>query len=425
MLMWFDLLALGVLIFFALRGAMRGFIYQIASLAGIVLCFVFADAVSAAAGPYVHLDPPMNNWVIMLGSYLGFTLLCFLAARMLNDFLEKCKLKEFDRHLGFIFGLVKGVLLVLIATFFIVTVSQSARAALKNSYTGRYCAILMDRLEPILPKRLHVALEEYIHLLDSPDLPLVNGHDPFDDHDHDHDNSPLGPSTSLPSSFDPFRPTSGQSGSNTGIDSLWSQLQSVFDTKSQQVVDRALQNAAPQDRAQIQEKLNSLIKSIPEKDRAEIQQQIVNAGAGQLQQYLDQKLEQLGKPVSGNTGGANSGTMPFSVPALPTSTSQINSLMSDIGRVYSQAPQDLQNINQDIQRRIQGVPANVSQAVLQDWKADLLGTKPDPDPSTNMNATIETRILSQIQKQGINFNQLTAEVQQRLQAELNSGRTAQ
>jgi uncharacterized membrane protein required for colicin V production len=71
--MWYDCLAVAILAYTTIRGAMKGVIWQIAAIAGIVLCFVFSESISAAAGPYVHLDPPLNNWVVMIGAYLVFS----------------------------------------------------------------------------------------------------------------------------------------------------------------------------------------------------------------------------------------------------------------------------------------------------------------------------------------------------------------
>jgi len=430
MIMWYDVLVLGVLGFFAVRGAMRGFIFQIASLAGIVLCFFFADAVANVAGPYVHLEPPLNHWVLMVASYLGFTFLCFLIARMLNDAIEKCKLKEFDRHLGVAFGLVKGGLLVLIATFFIVTVSESARASLKKSYTGRYCAIIMDRLEPILPNRMHMALENYIHLLDSPDLPLIHSHDPFDGSTTPGTGSDFSlgqpstiPGSSFPASTLPGPPASGTSTPGIGS-SLWSQLQQLFDSQTQQVVNNALQNADPQSRSQLEQKLHSVINAIPPQERANLQQQIVQAGAGQLQQYLDWRLNQLATPVMTNPGSTSPAAPAVGQPAGNGPQQQLV-IIREIARIYSPQTTIQQNIEQDILRRISGTPDALSMAVLLDWKADLLGTKPDPDPQTNQNAMVEDRVLRQMQLQGIRMDQLSSDAQQRLRAsQAQSSRTS-
>src|SRR5688500_18576502 len=162
--MWYDAIVIGILAYTTIRGAMKGVIWQIAAIAGVVLCLVFAESISAAAGPYVRLEPPLNNWVVMLGAYLVFSFISFALAKLLTEWLDKIKFGEFNRHLGALFGFVKGAVICLVLTFFIVTVSDSAREMLRNSRSGRVAAIVMDRLHPVMPERLHEALNKYIDL---------------------------------------------------------------------------------------------------------------------------------------------------------------------------------------------------------------------------------------------------------------------
>jgi membrane protein required for colicin V production len=405
-LMWYDVLILGLLVFFAIRGAVKGVVFQLASIAGIVLCFVFAGGISHTLGPYVHLDPPMNHWVVFGTAYLAFTFGCYLIARVLNDWLEKNKLKDFDRHLGAILGFVKGVALSLVLTFFVVTMSQSARAALKNSYSGRYAAILMDRLHPILPEKLHDAVAEYIHLLDSPDLDLKYSHE--DEHNHQNVDSILGSPTSFPASTIPGDSSSGPAPAQ----SLWTQLQSFLNPDSQRVISDALQSADPQSRSQIEQNLHTLLNSSSAPDRATLQQQIVQVGAGQLQQFLDWRLKSLMGPVNSNS----SETTPANSGATNNLVQQRDLLTRQIAELYSAIPNIQQSIEVDIAQRIAGVPDMVSVAVLQDWKADLTRTQPDPDPQTVSNSLIEERILRQLQFAGIRVEQLSPQLQQRLRA---------
>lgn len=424
-LTWFDLVAVGILIFFTMRGAVKGVVFQLASLAGIVLCFVFANGISQAAGPYVHLEPPLNNWVIFAASYLGFTFICYLIARTMDDWLQKNKLKDFDRHLGAIFGLVKGIALVLVLTFFVVTMSASAREALKGSYTGKYAAVIMDKLHAVMPERLHSAVEEYIHLLDGDHLDL-NAHK----HDHSHptqgqgSDSPFGlpsPFPSIPQSSTPA-PSPIPLGTNSGTTgNFWTQLQGLLNNESQRVVNEALQSSDPQTRTQIEQGLQSLMKSVPEKDRAAIQQQISQVGATQLKQFLDWKLSTLTAPVQ-----------PAPIPTTPTSLPQSNPVsvpgvmpatnltakrveqMRAIAAMYSPAAAVQQNIEIDITQRTAGIPDNVVVAALDDWIADLQRRVPDPDPQTTQDHPVEIRLARQLQAAGIRIDQLSIDVQQRL-----------
>ncbi|WP_437192685.1 CvpA family protein [Planctomicrobium sp. SH527] len=424
-LTWFDLVAVGILIFFTMRGAVKGVVFQLASLAGIALCFIFANAISQAAGPYVHLEPPLNNWVIFAASYLGFTFICYLVARTMDDWLQKNKLKDFDRHLGAIFGLVKGVALVLVLTFFVVTMSASAREALKGSYTGKYAAIIMDKLHAVMPERLHSAVEDYIHLLDGDHLDL-------DAHKHDHSHASQGQGSDspfgLPSPFPPIpnsqtsapSPIPLGSNSNTGSN-FWTQLQGLLSNESQRVVNEALQSSDPQTRTQIEQGLQSLMKSVPEKDRAALQQQISQVGASQLKQFLDWKLSTLTAPIQ----PAPIPTSPTSLPQptqtqipgmLPTANlaAKRAEQMRTIAAAYSPAAAVQQNIELDITQRTAGIPDNVVVAALDDWIADLQRRVPDPDPQTTQVHPVEIRIVRQLQVAGMRVEQLSLDVQQRL-----------
>ncbi|HWL07116.1 MAG TPA: CvpA family protein [Planctomicrobium sp.] len=402
-LTWFDIVVVGILIFFTMRGAVKGVIFQLASLAGIVLCFVFANGISEVAGPYVHLEPPLNNWVIFAVSYLGFTFICYMIARALHDWMEKAKLKDVDRHLGAVFGFLKGVVLSLVLTFVVVTMSVSARESLKNSYSGRYAAIIMDKLHPIMPKRLHDAVDEYIHLLDHDGLDLdahQHGKTPIVD-------SPFGPPGTLPV-FPVTNPTTNPPAPIPSNGSgWWNQLQGFFNTDSQRVVNDALQRADPQTRSQIEQSLHGLMQSLSPQEQATLQQQITQVGANQLKQFLDSRLGALGQPLPNNTPGATTpGNVNFAAQKL--------ALASEIAAIYSPQQNVRQHIEQDIAYRTSGVPDAVVVAALNDWKADLQNRKPDPDPQTTAEFPVEIRLVRQLQISGIPLEQLSSQVQQRL-----------
>lgn len=185
----YDLVILAILGFTAVRGAIRGFVWQLATIAALVLCFVFAQQFSHVLRPYVPVDPPLDRWIAMFVLYILFSLLAFLLARSVREWLERARLVEYDRHLGMLFGLIKGVAISLVVTFFLVTLSQQLRPLIFHSYSGRIAAVVMDRLHPILPDELHEVLEPYIHQLDRPGLDLHHSprsraphHDPHHDH---------------------------------------------------------------------------------------------------------------------------------------------------------------------------------------------------------------------------------------------------
>jgi uncharacterized membrane protein required for colicin V production len=193
-MMWFDVVTLAILLLATVRGAAKGFIWQVAGIAAIVLCFMFAESLSQPVAPILNdlgVEAPMDRWAAMFLIYVGLSMVVFYIARLLKDIIEKIRLVEYDRHLGALFGLLKGVIFCLVLTFFFVTLSPSAQQSIRGSYSGNAAAIVMDRMHPVLPKEIHEALEPYIHSLDTPELDLENSHphggqtENFPQHEHD------------------------------------------------------------------------------------------------------------------------------------------------------------------------------------------------------------------------------------------------
>ena len=160
--MWYDLVVAALLLFCLVRGARKGFVWQLAAIAAVVLCFAFAETVSVAVAPYLNLNPPLNRWVSMLLLYIACSFVCFAAARGLKNGLEKAKFEDYDRHLGGLFGLLKGAAIAVIVTFFAVTLSEKLRPTVLTSYSGHAAAVAMHHLSPVFPEELGKVLQPYL-----------------------------------------------------------------------------------------------------------------------------------------------------------------------------------------------------------------------------------------------------------------------
>ena len=360
--MWYDIAVLAVLGYTTVRGAMKGAVWQLAAIAGVVLCFVFAESISAAAGPYVKLEPPMNNWVVMIGAYLVFTFIAFGVARLLTDWIEKVKFGEFNRHLGALLGFVKGVALCLVATFFIVTVSEGAREMLRRSQRGHAAPVIMDRLHPVMPEEFHEALGEYIHQLDSPEMDLR-----YSDHDHSHSHGDVGQgSIVLPTEFD----------------DLMSRVPADVREDFQSALLKTLEQTEPESRPDLLDRLQQVLESADQPD-----------DLTSLRDLLDQPPENLIGAISNwlisgsSEQGANSG-----------SPDRRELLLQDISSSFSSYPKAQEMIRSDIEQQLANVPAEVALLVLEDYRADLTGDPNDPDPSTTLATPLQDRIVRQLSR---------------------------
>jgi uncharacterized membrane protein required for colicin V production len=389
MLPTFDIVVLVILVIAAIRGAIKGIVWQLAVIGSIVLCFAFSESGSVFIAPLLALDPPLNRWVAMLILYIVLSFAAFGVARVMHKWIEKMKFKEYDRHLGFLFGAVKGVIICLVGTFFVVTISAGYRETILNSYSGHAAAVIMDRLHPVMPDELHDVLEPYIHQLDQPGLDLQHAHDDDDQANHtgdDHANA-------------------GQNDGATVIDNL---LKAVRGESAESLagvgilLKNALQNTSPDDRDEL---LNN----------------IRSADFGRLYDIAD--VWKNGKPAGDfETPPFDVDPPPFEI-ETPTTDNDVGAaerefLIGEIVAKFRAGPAASAAITDVIEEELTGIPDRVATAVLRDWHADLAKTKPDPDPETNAALSLDKRIVRQLKKANVPLSSLSSNLQNRLQESL-------
>lgn len=167
----YDLLMLIVLALAIIWGAWKGLAWQIASIASIGLSYMVALHFRLPLARVINASPPWNIFLSMLILFLGTGLLVWIGFNLVSEFIERVKLKEFDRQLGAVFGAAKGVLLcVLITLFSVALLGDAQRQAICNSKSGYYIAVLLDRTDMMIPRELHDVLAPYLDRLDR-DIP--------------------------------------------------------------------------------------------------------------------------------------------------------------------------------------------------------------------------------------------------------------
>jgi membrane protein required for colicin V production len=163
----YDMIMLLVLAIATLFGAWKGLAWQIASLSSIFASYFVAYQFRDQVAQMINAEPPWNMFLAMLILYLGCSLVIWVAFRFVSDFIERVKLKEFDRHAGAVLGLSRGVLWCVIITLFAVTLlGDSRKQEIISSKSGYYIAVLLDKSHAIMPEEIHEVVGPYIHSLD-------------------------------------------------------------------------------------------------------------------------------------------------------------------------------------------------------------------------------------------------------------------
>ncbi len=162
----YDFFMLVVLVGTTVFGAWKGMAWQLASLASVVVSAIVAFRFGGPLAPLFSGTEPWNRFLAMLVLYLVTSLVIWLLFRLVAGMIDRVKLKEFDRQLGALFGLFKGVLLCVLITFFAVTLSEPARQTILRSISGRSIARLIEHADPLLPEEVRAVLGKYIEELD-------------------------------------------------------------------------------------------------------------------------------------------------------------------------------------------------------------------------------------------------------------------
>ncbi|NIL99226.1 MAG: CvpA family protein [Planctomycetales bacterium] len=163
----YDIMMLVVLVVAMVLGAWKGFAWQLASLASLVVSYFAALRFSGLLAPYISANEPMNRFVAMLLIYVLTGAVIWLLFRLVAGFIDRLKLKEFDRQMGALLGLAKGGLLCIVITFFVISLAgDPQREQILHSHSGYYIGYVIDRAELIMPPEIHDRVRPYLERLD-------------------------------------------------------------------------------------------------------------------------------------------------------------------------------------------------------------------------------------------------------------------
>jgi len=160
----YDVLMIVVLVGATVFGAIKGMAWQVASIASLVVSYIVSLSASAPlANALGWGEKPWGRFGAMLIIYVFMSFIIWSAFRVVSGFIDRLKLKEFDRQIGALFGVAKGVLLCTAITLFAVTlVPDDAKQRILDSRSGYYICDLLDRADTIMPPELHEVVGPYI-----------------------------------------------------------------------------------------------------------------------------------------------------------------------------------------------------------------------------------------------------------------------
>lgn len=162
---WVDI-SIAVVIFLSiLVGLFRGFVREAISLlvwiVAIFLSFLYSEALSKHLADHIHA-PEMRFVVSFALIFIAVLIGGMIIGAVIRLLMDKTGFSPWDRCLGLIFGLARGVLLIAMVLLFVRMSSMAEAPWMKESYLVERMMPLVSWLQDQLPKELPV-MSEWLH----------------------------------------------------------------------------------------------------------------------------------------------------------------------------------------------------------------------------------------------------------------------
>ena len=150
---WLDYLVIAMLLLSVAWGAWRGLVHEVLSLAGWIMAFLAANLLAAPLSETfpANMRPEFRVVGAFLLVFVGTLVLVTLLTALVTKFIRVSVLQSLDRWLGALFGLMRGLVLVVAFALIAGLTSFPTTPVWKESATGYSLAQTVIQLKPWLP----------------------------------------------------------------------------------------------------------------------------------------------------------------------------------------------------------------------------------------------------------------------------------
>ena len=150
---WIDYTVIVVLVVSIVWGVWRGLVHEVLSLIGWVLAFAAGNLFAAPLAEMLpHSMGPGVRVVIAYASiFVGTLVVAALLAALFTRFIKVSVLHSLNRWLGALFGLLRGLLIVVVLAMVAGLTSLPRKPDWTDSATGYSLAQTVTQLKPWLP----------------------------------------------------------------------------------------------------------------------------------------------------------------------------------------------------------------------------------------------------------------------------------
>ena len=151
---WVDVVLAAFLVVSVLIGVMRGFVFELLSLAGWFVAFIAARLLAPLVQPYIPLGEPgtaLNHGVAFAAVFLAALVVWGLSARLVRALLHATPLGLPDRFLGALFGALRGMVILLLLAALVALTPLKASFAWQQSQGGAWLAAAVQGIRAWWP----------------------------------------------------------------------------------------------------------------------------------------------------------------------------------------------------------------------------------------------------------------------------------
>jgi membrane protein required for colicin V production len=151
-----DIALLAVLLVSVLVGLIRGLVMETLALAGWVVAYFAAHWLAPTIAGHLPLGSPdslLNHGAAFVLIFVLALIIWSLGARLLSMLVKSSPLSGVDRFLGAGFGLLRGVVLLLVVATVVAFTPWSGSQQWQASRGRIWLGALMDELAPLLPEQ--------------------------------------------------------------------------------------------------------------------------------------------------------------------------------------------------------------------------------------------------------------------------------
>lgn len=152
---WLDWALLAVLLVSAVVGLWRGLVYEVLSVAGWVLAFVLAQTWAEPIGQRLPMEGAAQPLRLAAGFALVFVAVAFgagLLSWLVKKLVAAVGLRPVDRLLGGVFGVLRGLVILLGMAVVMGMLPLSAQASWQVSPVAQTINASLLVLKPMLPE---------------------------------------------------------------------------------------------------------------------------------------------------------------------------------------------------------------------------------------------------------------------------------